>query len=76
MNYGQMKPLSGKEVNYIADSVANEDMMIRMCAAASAVCTNAQLAGAISDHLRVHEQHMHMLVDALKQHQQLAPAQS
>ncbi|RCX17433.1 hypothetical protein DFP94_109158 [Fontibacillus phaseoli] len=76
MNHMQMKPLSGKEVNYIADSVANEDMLIKMCAAAAAVSTNSQLGQAITEHMLVHEHHMHTLIDALKQHQQLAPTQA
>lgn len=76
MNYTQMQPLSGKEVNYIADSVANEDMLIKMCAAAAAAATNAQIEQAISEHMRVHEQHLHTLINALKQHQPLAPNQA
>lgn len=76
MNFVQMQPLSGKELNYISDSISNEDMLIKMCAAAAAVCSNHQLGQAITEHMRVHEQHMHLLIDALKQHQHLAPAQT
>ncbi|WP_410769877.1 hypothetical protein [Fontibacillus sp. BL9] len=76
MNYMQMKPLSGKEVNYIADSIANEDMLIKMCAAAAAVSTNPQFGQAITEHMHVHEHHMHTLINAMKQHQHLAPTQA
>lgn len=77
MNYGQqMQPLSGKELSYISDSITNEDMLIKMCAAAAAVGSNPQLGQAITEHMRVHEQHMHVLIDALKQHQPLAPSQA
>lgn len=76
MNNMQMQALSGKELNYIADSVNNEDMLIKMCASAADKATNPQIGQVISEHMRVHEQHMHTLIQTLRQHQQLAPNQA
>lgn len=76
MNNQQMQALSGKELNYIADSINNEDMLIKMCAAAAQISTHAQITQAVTQHIQVHEQHMNKLLDALKQHQTLAPGQT
>lgn len=76
MNNQQMQALSGKELNYIADSINNEDMLIKMCAAAVQISTHPQIAQAVTQHIQVHEQHMNKLLDALKQHQTLAPGQT
>lgn len=76
MNNQQMQALSGKELNYIADSINNEDMLIKMCAAAVQISTHPQIAQAVTQHIQVHEQHMTKLLDALKQHQTLAPGQT
>ncbi|GIO42663.1 MULTISPECIES: hypothetical protein [Paenibacillus] len=76
MNNHQMQALSGKELNYIADSIANEDMLIKMCAAAVQISTHPQITQAVTQHIQAHEQHMDKLRDALKQHQPLAPGQT
>ncbi|MNI45059.1 hypothetical protein D3C73_994650 [compost metagenome] len=74
MNYMQMQPLSSKELNYIADSIANEEALIKLCTAAASVCTNEQIGQEIQNHIQCHEDHMKKLVDCLQQHQPLASA--
>lgn len=76
MNNMQMKPLSGKELDYIADSLSNENMLIKLCATARSVSANAQISQIIDQHLQVHEQHTHQMMKMLEQHQQIAPTQS
>ncbi|NWL88325.1 MULTISPECIES: hypothetical protein [unclassified Paenibacillus] len=76
MNNMQMKPLSGKELDYIADSLSNENMLIKLCATARSVSANAQISQVIDQHLQVHEQHTHQMIEMLKQHQSMAPTQS
>lgn len=73
MNFGQMQPISGKELNYISDSVANEEALIKLCVAAASACSNAQIGQEIKEHIESHENHLHTLIDCLRQHQPLAP---
>ncbi|SDF83747.1 hypothetical protein SAMN04488542_11838 [Fontibacillus panacisegetis] len=61
MNFMQMQPLSSKELNYIADSIANEDSLIKLCTAAASVCTNAQIGQELSEHIQCHEKHLQTL---------------
>ncbi|WMT39816.1 hypothetical protein RE628_20920 [Paenibacillus sp. D2_2] len=75
MDNMQMKPLTGKELDYISDSLSNENMLIKLCAAAKSVSANGQISQVIGQHLQVHEQHTHQMIDMLKQHQQMAPTQ-
>lgn len=75
MNNSQMQPLSMKELNYIADSIANEDMLCKLCAAAAAISQNMDIEQAMMGHIRVHEHHLQMLTETLRQHQMIAPMQ-
>ncbi|MNO61795.1 hypothetical protein D3C76_524530 [compost metagenome] len=72
MNHTQMQPLSSKELNYIADSIANEEAIIKLCTAAASVCSNAQIGQELKEHIQCHEKHMQTLVHSLQQHQPLA----
>ncbi|GGF85216.1 spore coat protein [Paenibacillus aceti] len=76
MNNMQMKPLSGKELDYISDSLSNENMLIKLCAAAKSVSANPQISQVMGQHLQMHEQHTHQMIEMMKQHQQMAPTQS
>lgn len=72
MFYSQMQPLSMKELDYIADSISNEEMLSKLCAAAAAVSQNFEIEQAMLEHIRVHEHHLHLLTDSLRQHQMAA----
>ncbi|WP_055109019.1 hypothetical protein [Paenibacillus ihumii] len=76
MNASQMQPLTAKELEYISDSISNEEMLLKMTAAASAVSQNPSVQSVISRQISAHEQHMNQLIQALSQHQPLAPAQA
>ncbi|RUT28470.1 hypothetical protein EJP77_17825 [Paenibacillus zeisoli] len=75
MNPSSLQPLTTKELNYIADSIMNEDLLIKQSAAAAAVSQNANVQQALSQYISTHQQHLQLLTDTLKEHQALAPNQ-
>ncbi|WP_434752116.1 hypothetical protein [Paenibacillus amylolyticus] len=76
MQHSQMQALSPKELNYIADSISNEEMLIKQCSATASISTNPAIQQALNQYVRSHEQHMNTLIQTLHQHQSLAPSQS
>ncbi len=70
-----MQPLTGKEMEYIVDSMSNEELLLKQCAAACANTSNQAIKQACEGELKVHEQHLNNLMNLLQQHQQLAPQQ-
>ncbi|RKP53950.1 hypothetical protein D7Z26_11190 [Cohnella endophytica] len=70
-----MQAMTGKELEYIADSMSNEDLLIKQCAIAAATITNVQVQQACSHMIDVHTQHYNTLLSAVQQHQSMAPAQ-
>ncbi|WCR27063.1 hypothetical protein L3476_28500 [Paenibacillus thiaminolyticus] len=81
MPYGQqthlsMKPLSAKELEYIVDSISNEDLLIKQCAATAAGTNNAAIQQTLIQMVSAHQQHMNLLVQSLQQHAQIAPTHS
>lgn len=76
MNASQMQPLTTKELEYISDSISNEEMLLKLTAAASVVSQNAEIQNAIISQMRTHEQHINQLIQSVSQHQPLAPTQA
>jgi hypothetical protein len=75
MQSNQMQPLSGKEVEYIADSISNEDLLIKQLAATAGTTQNATVHQICVQQIQSHTGHMNTLVQLLEQHQQYAPTQ-
>ncbi|WP_223067845.1 hypothetical protein [Paenibacillus caui] len=75
MNAQQMQALSGKELEYISDSITNEDIQIKLCSMVASTTQNQAIRQACQQFVQTHEQHLKMLTDCLRQHEQLAPAQ-
>lgn len=75
MQHAQIQALSPKELNYIADSISNEELLIKQCAATASTTQIAQVQQALNQYVRSHEQHLSTLTAALHQHQSIAPAQ-
>ncbi|MEC0368757.1 hypothetical protein [Paenibacillus chibensis] len=75
MQSGQMQAITGKELEYIVDSISNEDLLIKQCAATAAVTQNPAIQQALQQYIRSMDHHLDMLVQSLQQHQQLAPTQ-
>jgi len=71
-----MQPLTGKELEYIVDSLSNEELLLKQCAAAGASTSNQAIKQVCDSDLKAHEQHLNTLMNLLKQHQQLAPQQT
>jgi len=67
--------LTGKEMEYIVDSMSNEDLLIKQCAVAMASSANPQFQQLCGDMLQAHRQHYRMLMGALQQQLPAAPLQ-
>lgn len=70
---GTMKPLTAKELEYIVDSISNEDLLMKQCAATAASCADNTVRQSLVPMVGEHQQHINTLLDALKQHAQIAP---
>jgi hypothetical protein len=70
-----MQAMTAKELEYVADSMSNEDLLIKQCAVAAATMTNVQLQQACSHMVNVHTQHYNTLLNAVQQHLAMAPTQ-
>jgi len=70
-----VQAMTAKELEYVADSMSNEDLLIKQCAVAAATMTNAQLQQACSHMVDVHTQHYGTLLNTIQQHQSMAPTQ-
>ncbi|WEK56279.1 MAG: hypothetical protein P0Y55_03835 [Candidatus Cohnella colombiensis] len=70
-----VQPMTAKELEYIADSMSNEDLLIKQCTVASHTMTNPALQQLCSQVISVHQQHYSTLLNAIQQHQQVAPTQ-
>ncbi|ASA20009.1 hypothetical protein [Paenibacillus donghaensis] len=73
MQSTQMQGLSGKELEYIADSISNEDLLIKQLAATVGSTQNSDVRQICMQHIQSHTQHMESLTQLLQQHQQYAP---
>ncbi|WP_409343078.1 hypothetical protein [Paenibacillus sp. MBLB4367] len=69
------QPLTAKELEYVADCMSNEDLLIKQCYAASATTLNAATLQFCGQMLQTHTQHYQTLMHLLDQHRQMAPTQ-
>ena len=70
-----MQPRTAKELAYIIDSISNEDLLIKQCAVVATAGNTPALKQVCSQMIAMHQQHNQILMNALQQHQQLAPTQ-
>lgn len=77
MTYMQMhmQAMTAKELEYIADSMSNEDLLIKQCAATAASSQNQIVQQTCIQMMKQHQQNYQTLMQALHQHQSLAPTQ-
>ncbi|MGN7457637.1 hypothetical protein ACTHPH_22735 [Paenibacillus pasadenensis] len=68
-----MQPITGKEMEYIADSMSNEDLLAKQCACAATSISVPGVSQVLSGMASAHQQNYAMLLSTLQQHQQLAP---
>ncbi|AJY73641.1 hypothetical protein [Paenibacillus beijingensis] len=69
-----LQPLTAKELEYIADSLSNEELLMKQCACMSTSAGNQALGQTASRFLLGHQQHYQTLLNCLQQHQGLAPS--
>lgn len=70
-----LQALTGKELEYLVDSLSNEDLLIKQNAVMAASASNQALKQIGMQMIQTHQQHTQMLLHAIGQHQQLAPTQ-
>ncbi|WP_195572006.1 hypothetical protein [Paenibacillus sp. 1001270B_150601_E10] len=70
-----MRPLSGKELEYIVDSISNEDLLLKQAAATAASQVHPEVNQLLTNFIQMHQQHIHTLTNAIAQHAQMAPTQ-
>ncbi|MDF2660692.1 MAG: hypothetical protein K0Q94_3483 [Paenibacillus sp.] len=75
MQMNGLQPLTAKELEYVADTMSNEDLLIKLCAATASTTNNPQVRNICLDMLHTHEQHYHTLLNSLQHHMNLAPQQ-
>jgi len=68
-----MQPMTNKELEYLIDSMSNEDLQIKFCAAAIAEATNPAINDYCESMLKTHQANYQTLLQALQQHQSVAP---
>jgi hypothetical protein len=70
-----MQPLTGKELEYISDSIFNEDLLIKQLAATAGATQNQAVQQICIQQIQSHTQHMSALTQLMQQHQSYAPTQ-
>ncbi|WP_219838573.1 hypothetical protein [Paenibacillus sp. R14(2021)] len=70
-----IQALTSKELEYLVDCISNEDLLIKQNAVMAVSANNAALKQASMHMIQQHQQHAQMLLQAIGQHQQLAPTQ-
>jgi hypothetical protein len=71
-----MQAPTAKELEYIVDSMSNEELLLKQCAAVASITTNAAIRNQCLSQLQTHEQHLHTLMNVLQQGQSNTTAQS
>ncbi|WP_282935296.1 hypothetical protein [Paenibacillus sp. RC67] len=69
------QPLTGKELNYIVDSMSNEDLLMKQCAILASSTQQPATHSLCMEMVSLHQQHCEALMQSLYQHTQLAPMQ-
>ena len=68
-----MQPLTTKELDYLTDSMSNEDLLIKQCVAAATQATNPAVRNTCMQLAQRHQQHYQTLMQTIVSHTQLAP---
>jgi hypothetical protein len=70
-----MQPMTTKELEYVVDSMSNEDLIVKQCAALAATTQQAATHSLCMEVLNIHNQHYQTLLQTLHQHISMAPTQ-
>lgn len=64
-----MQGLTNKELEYITDSLSNEELLLKQCASVASITTNAAVQNQCLNQIHTHEQHLNTLMNVLQQNQ-------
>lgn len=67
-----MQPLTTKEFNYICDMLEAEELLVRTCAAAEEIATQADVSQFLQHVTGSHQRRHDELLHLLEQHERLA----
>lgn len=70
---GNMQSLTGKELQYIGDSMTNEDLLMKQCIAISTHATTPQFRQICTDLSTRHMQRYDHLLQVLEEHAHITP---
>lgn len=70
-----MQPMTAKEMNYVADSMSNESLIIKQCTVLAATTQQAGTHSLCMEILNVHNQNYQTLMQTLHEHIAMAPTQ-
>lgn len=71
-----MQPLTSKEMEYIVDSMSNEDLLMKQCVATMSQTQNPAVKNMCHQLINTHQQHYNELLQSLQQHARIAPNQN
>lgn len=69
------KPLTMKEVEYIIDSMSNEDLLIKQALVSISHSQTPAVQQLLQQFSQKHQQHYQQLLTTLQQHASMAPQQ-
>ena len=70
-----MKPMTAKELEYVADSMSNEDLLMKQCTVLATGTSNQALKSLANQMIQTHQQHYNTLLQSIHQHENMAPTQ-
>jgi hypothetical protein len=70
-----VQPITAKELEYIADSMSNEDLLLKQNAVLASSSSNQAFVQAARQFIATHQQHYQTLLQTLHQHSGMAPTQ-
>ncbi|GFN30916.1 hypothetical protein [Paenibacillus xylaniclasticus] len=68
-------PITAKELEYIADSMSNEDLLLKQNAVLASSSSNQALSQIAQQFITTHQQHYQTLLQTLHQSAGIAPTQ-
>ncbi|WP_445489076.1 hypothetical protein [Niallia sp. 03133] len=68
-----VQPLTGKELEYMADCMSNEDLLIKQAIVALTHVQNPAVQQLFTQAAKQHQQHYQQLLTAVQQHASIAP---
>ncbi|RXI96274.1 hypothetical protein DS745_21305 [Anaerobacillus alkaliphilus] len=71
-----MQPLTTKELEYIVDSMSNEDLLIKQCVAIIGSTQNQNVKQVCQTMVNQHQQHYQQLMNVMQQHQSMGTSQT